>query len=105
MNVSNELCLVRQIVGKPALLAGLAEEAAELAQAALKLRRALTQDNPTPVPVEVAEANLLEEVCDVLLCMGTLQLIEDVATADENGPRIIVEKSERWIKRIKEARE
>jgi hypothetical protein len=36
------------------LLAGVAEEAAELAQAALKLRRAYDGTNPTPKPINEA---------------------------------------------------
>ena len=37
------------------ILCQIAEEAAELAQAALKLRRAMTGTNPTPVTVDEAK--------------------------------------------------
>ena len=36
-------------IGKPAMLEQLAEEAAELSQAALKLARVIRNENPTPV--------------------------------------------------------
>ena len=55
------------------VLAQLAEEAAELAQAALKLRRALGGPNPTRVSVEEARAALIEEAADVDLCMDLLE--------------------------------
>ena len=42
-------------------LAQLAEEAAELAQAALKLRRAIDGTNPTPKTIAEARENLIEE--------------------------------------------
>lgn len=47
------------------LLCQIAEEAAELSQAALKLRRAIDGANKTPVTVEVAMENLEEEFVDV----------------------------------------
>ena len=43
------------------VLAQLAEEAAELAQAALKLRRVLDGTNPTPLSESEARAALAEE--------------------------------------------
>lgn len=51
------------------LLAMLAEEAAELAQAALKLRRVLDGTNPTPATYAEAKEDLIEEAADVELCM------------------------------------
>lgn len=59
------------------LLCQLAEERAELAQAALKERRALEDDNPTPVSYNQAHINLLEEVA-----------------------HIRAEKENRWIQRL-----
>lgn len=52
------------------VLAQLAEEAAELAQAALKLRRVLDGTNPTPLSESKARAALAEERTDVSLCDG-----------------------------------
>lgn len=56
---------VSDILPKTEILAQLAEEASELAQAALKLRRALDGTNPTPKSVVECEANLIEEFADI----------------------------------------
>ena len=56
---------VSDILPKTEILAQLAEEASELAQAALKLRRALDRTNPTPKSVAECEANLMEEIADI----------------------------------------
>ena len=80
------------------LLCQLAEESAELAQAALKERRALEDDNPTPVSYPDAHANLLEEVADVYVSLGELLSLEDW----ERVARIREEKENRWIRRLEE---
>lgn len=54
------------------LLAGLAEECTELAQAALKLRRVLDGSNPTPVSEADARAAFQEELDDVATCLVVL---------------------------------
>lgn len=59
------------------LLAQLAEEASELAHAALKLRRVLDGENPTPVDRQTAVAALKEEVADVTLLVNILRLDSD----------------------------
>ena len=56
---------ISDILPETEILAQLAEEASELAQAALKLRRALDGTNPTPKSVEECEENLLEELADI----------------------------------------
>lgn len=56
------------------LLAGLAEEATELAQAALKMRRVLDGTSPTPTTKEEAFEGLKEEIADVLLFLRLLDL-------------------------------
>lgn len=63
---------IKQHIPQDELLAQLAEECAELSQGALKLRRALTGINPTPVTVEEARKNLVEETADVYNVMGLL---------------------------------
>ena len=86
------------------ILCQIAEEAAELAQAALKLRRAITGTNPTPVTEDEALHNLYEEITDVSLAekvyfeknkhehlLGASGLIS-------NG------KAYRWAQRIKEGK-
>lgn len=78
------------------LLAGLAEEATELAQAALKMRRTLDKSNPTPMTTGDASRNLNEEFADVLLCAAVLGFDrEEIA-------RIIREKAARWSTRLEE---
>lgn len=87
---------VRDHLSEEELLAQLAEEASELAHAALKLRRALDGRNPTPVPVEEARAGLNEEVADVMLCLQVLNISPH--SQDINGPKY--RKLDRWIGRL-----
>ena len=63
---------VSDILPKTEILAQLAEEASELAQATLKLRRALDNTNPTPKSVAECEANLTEEIADVTNAIDAL---------------------------------
>lgn len=56
---------VSGILPKTEILAQLAEEASELAQATLKTSRALDGTNPTPKSVAECEANLMEEFADI----------------------------------------
>lgn len=74
------------------ILAQLAEEASELAQAALKLRRALDGTNPTPKSVAECEENLLEEWADVDLCLRCA-LKSDYFTMLERKSRALSLKS------------
>ena len=80
------------------LLVQLAEEAAELAQAALKLRRATDGTNPTPTPQSRAFEDLLEEVADVALLVELLHL--DQYSGNIRG--IMDHKTLRWQARLKE---
>lgn len=69
---------VLERIGTDEVLAQLAEEASELAQAALKARRALEgSKNPTPVALGEALENLTEEMSDVLLCESMLGCLAD----------------------------
>jgi len=91
---------IREKVGISEILAQLAEEAAELAQAAIKYRRAITGTNPTPVAAEEALEKLREEIADVDLC---LVMAGDVAEEiDAELPRMETKRA-RWIERLKEA--
>ncbi len=87
---------IKQHIPQDELLAQLAEECAELSQAALKLRRALTGINPTPVTAEDARMNLVEETADVYNVLGLLLDAEDNAEIYE----IIRRKKARWVKRL-----
>ena len=57
--------------------AGLGEEGSELCQAALKMRRVLTQINRTPVTFDDALDGVLEEVADVFNYMDLLGIRDD----------------------------
>ena len=65
---------IKQKVPVVEILAGLAEEAAELAQAALKLRRVFDGTNPTPTTEEMAIDALHEEIADVKLYVSLLDV-------------------------------
>lgn len=80
------------------ILAQLAEEAAELAQAALKLRRALDGTNPTPKSVDECRKALLEEYADTSLCFELMVSTQEYIDMS----RIAVAKYERWLKRLQE---
>lgn len=84
------------------LLAQMAEEAAELAQAALKFRRVLDETNPTSCSYEKAVKNLSEEIADVQLCMNVLEW----CWAEESDREVIgdikMKKLDRWVKRLSE---
>lgn len=89
----------RDYLTRETLLCQLAEEAAELAQAALKERRTLTSDNPTPKTYQNAHVDLLEEVADVYVSLGELLSLMDWETIAHTR----AEKEKRWIERLKEA--
>ena len=67
----------REALGEPACYEILAEESAELTQAALKVARILRNDNPTPVSLKDAKANVIEELTDVSTCCKLLQIQPD----------------------------
>lgn len=77
------------------LLAGLAEEAAELAQAALKLRRILNGKNPTPVPYSQAVEDLNEEIADVFLSIDQIYCVDDDLIES-----FYKRKEQRWLDRL-----
>ena len=87
------------------ILCQIAEEAAELAQAALKLRRAITQTNPTPVTVEKAADDLMEEYGDTVVAYVAYSIKRDLIDRKYVD---ILEKSNtkysRWAQRIKEGK-
>lgn len=90
---------IREKLPETELLAQLAEEAAELAQAALKMRRVLDGTNPTPVRMSEAWASLQEETADVLLC---LQMV-GVSTNARDYYEAIHTKLTRWESRLRAA--
>ena len=76
------------------LLAGLAEEATELAQAALKLRRCYDGTNPTPADPDIQYECFLEEIGDVELYLDQMSINRRVI-ADYKAAKL-----ERWQKRL-----
>ena len=99
----NEECpihAIREIMPLAEIMTQLAEEAAELAQAALKYRRTLSNANPTPVSRREAETKLLEEIADVKLCLHVAGFEEVRHKIQVN--RTITAKAERWPKRLLE---
>lgn len=98
---------VSDILPKTEILAQLAEEASELAQAALKLRRALDGTNPTSKSVAECEANLMEEFADI---NNAINALYDAWFGDDfNSERefwdaereIEDAKYKRWLSRLK----
>lgn len=89
-----------KLLGEPEILTQLAEEASELAQAALKLRRALTGDNPTPKSQEECRKALIEEMADVELCLMILGYWN--SKASRTVGEIIAAKAKRWGQRLEE---
>jgi len=87
---------IREKLPTPELLAQLAEEAAELGHAALKLRRVYDGTNPTPTTYEDALDNLHEEIADVQLLLQVLEL-----TDREVYTEIMQEKLRRWERRLR----
>lgn len=99
--IAKTVYMIRERLGTPELLTQLAEECAELAQAALKHRRALTGDNPTPTSTAKTAANLVEEMADVELCISML------STPEDNHQKRSIKrfKATRWLERLRAARQ
>ena len=93
-----EFYYIRECLGRTELLAQLAEESAELAQAALKFRRVLTGENPTPMTATDAIEHLTEEMADVELCIS--MLCGDYE--EKRKAEIKARKTTRWESRLKE---
>ena len=65
-------------IGAAAMLEQLAEEATELAHAALKLARIERGENPTPVLKDAAVSHLIVEYTDVVQCAEELSLVPNM---------------------------
>ena len=74
MSKNEDLQFVIDCLPTAELMAQLAEEATELAQAALKYRRCIDKTNPSRTPREEAFKHLQEEIADVLLSLHALGL-------------------------------
>ena len=89
---------INEILDKTEILAQLAEEASELAQAALKLRRAIDGKNPTPSSISECEAAMDEEIADVWLCVRHAGFSANKHLMIQG--EIMSEKNERWLSRL-----
>ena len=89
-------------IGEAAVYEQLAEEAAELAQAASKMARKIRGENPTPKTELTCLSALHEEISDVENCMDVLVDAGKIDTAIINDLK--KRKMKRWERRINEAR-
>lgn len=97
----NDIALIRSKQSRGAMLTQLAEETAELTEAALKLYRKELGESPTPKSQEDCVSDLLEEIADVQSCVevfcGELEktMIESIKK----------QKLNRWAERLQEKEE
>lgn len=86
---------IKSRLSNRALLEQLAEEAAEVSQAALKvIRAAKSSENPTPVTLDEAIDNTFQELQDVIIVADVLGFLPDVTPDDD--PKVI-----RWAERLR----
>ena len=76
-NIFKEAIEIQMMVGEPALYEGMAEEAIELAHAALKTARILRGENPTPADEETTRRALIEECTDLMFYLNVLDVSLD----------------------------
>ena len=95
-----DVFFIKDRIGEAAVLEQLAEECAELAQAALKMARIERGENPTPVTMKMAKENLLEEIADVNVCSNVLGI--EATFLDESLLFTVMEKMRRWDVRLQE---
>ena len=99
---------VSDILPKTEILAQLARRSIRLAQAALKMRRALDGTNLTPKSVEECLENIQEEMADVFVCLtmfGKSAERDGILIYNRYMEKVIKiedEKEARWLSRIEE---
>jgi len=89
---------ILECIGPAAMLEQMAEEAAELSKACLKLARVIRGENPTPVTKDQAVDNVIEEYTDVIQCALELDLEADKGQIREKKMRFF----RRWMARKNE---
>lgn len=98
VNPQNPLpAMISEIITGDELLRQTAEEAAELAQAALKVIRAAK--GTTPLDGEDAVDMLVEEIADVQNCIAVLS--ERLPGLQDKANKISAEKMKRWKERLR----
>ena len=96
--LSPDILFVRDQLSPADQFGQVAEEAVELAHAAMKMQRILNGTNPTPVTEKDAMGKVMEEICDLYNALEVLKL--DVNLKYEG---IRKKKMARWVERIKKA--
>ena len=90
--------IVRRYLDDAEILLSLAEEASGLNHAALKLRRAITKINPTPVTVGEAQDMVITELADIANTLDALRFFgvtEKMLVAAEKPAKMA-----RWAERL-----
>ena len=99
--MDEKLKYIADSLGTREMLCQLAEEAAELSQAALKLRRAIDGKNPTPKSKDVCWLNLKEEIADVEICLFLISyIVDDIKEYSNTVAKFTDEKLNRWYERL-----
>ncbi len=93
---NEKISFIQEKVSQEELLCQLAEEASELAHAALKLHRIYNGTNPTPTKRSDAFENLKEEIADVALLVYVCGLDKYFV---EYG-KTMTAKLDRWCNRL-----
>lgn len=96
-----DLQYIAESLSEEERLCMLAEEAAELAQAALKLRRCYDGSNPCRVHEHRAVDNLKEEIADVWLSLKVMGLDDSVFIAEYQ--QTMARKAKRWANDLENA--
>lgn len=97
----NDLRYITENISRSEILAQLAEEASELSQTALKMRRAEDGSNPTPMSTNNGRLALLQEWAGVNLC--AMVLSETGLDLGTYETQVIIEsKANRWANRLSE---
>jgi hypothetical protein len=95
--LEGEKVMIIECIGEPAMLEQLAEECMELGKAALRKARVIRDENPTPVTIEEADKNLIEETTDVMICLEELKLNKDPAISYDKRKRFLT----RWEEKLR----
>lgn len=98
-NKIDDIEYVSQSLNQATVLEQLAEESAELAQAALKLSRIIRGNNPTTTTFSEACANLYEEYADVIVAAHVAYLHKECEIERIGGQKI-----DRWKYRIENSK-
>lgn len=99
----NDRAYIKSQLTEEEMLTQLAEEAAELSQAALKMRRSMTKTNPTPKTKEDCLRELVKEIGDVWVCLELLDgMLRPVMETEVDMGIHIETRITRWARRLKE---